>query len=60
MEITIHEGKNRQVKKMFKTVDCPVQELKRVTIRELQLARLKVGTYRKLTKGEIEYLKQDN
>lgn len=60
VEIAIHEGKNRQVRKMFKAVGCPVQELKRVAIGELQLARLKVGTYRKLTKGEIEYLKQDN
>ena len=55
--ITIHEGKNRQVRKMFKAVGCPVQELTRIAIGDIQLARLKEGTYRKLTKQEIEYLK---
>lgn len=55
--ITIHEGKNRQVRKMFKAVGCPVQELTRIAIGDIQLARLKEGTYRKLTRQEIEYLK---
>ncbi len=55
--ITIHEGKNRQVRKMFKAVGCPVQELTRIAIGDIQLARLKEGTYRKLTRQEIDYLK---
>ena len=55
--ITIHEGKNRQVRNMFKAVGCPVQELTRIAIGDIQLARLKEGTYRKLTRQEIEYLK---
>lgn len=56
-EITIHEGKNRQVRKMFKAVGCPVQELQRIAIGDIYLARLKEGTYRKLTRGEIDSLK---
>ena len=57
VEISISEGKNRQVRKMFKAVGNPVQELQRVSIGEVRLGRLKEGTYRKLTKDEIEYIK---
>lgn len=57
VEITIHEGKNRQVRKMFASVGNPVQELERVAIGEVRLGHLKQGHYRKLTREEIEYLK---
>lgn len=57
MEISISEGKNRQVRKMCKAVGNPVQELRRISIGEVRLGRLKEGTYRKLTKDEIEYIK---
>jgi len=57
LAISIHEGKNRQVRKMCKTVGLSVQELTRIAIGDLQLARLKEGTYRKLTRQEVEYLK---
>ena len=57
VEISIHEGKNRQVRKMFATVGNKVQKLERVAIGEIKLGRLKEGHYRKLTKKEIEYLK---
>ncbi len=57
LEITISEGKNRQIRKMLKAVGNPVQELQRVAIGEIKLGRLKAGTYRKLTPKEIEYLK---
>lgn len=56
VEITIHEGKNRQVRKMFKAVGNNVQELERIAIGDIRLGRLAVGHYRKLTKEEIEYL----
>lgn len=58
VDITIYEGKNRQVRRMFKAVDCPVQELQRTALGELYLARLSEGHYRKLTKKEVEYLKE--
>lgn len=57
VEIAIHEGKNRQVRKMFAAVGNPVQELERVAIGDIRLGRLKPGHYRKLTREEIEYLK---
>lgn len=57
-DITIHEGKNRQVRKMFKAVGCPVQKLHRMAIGNIYLSRLAEGHYRKLTRKEIEYLKK--
>lgn len=57
VEITIYEGKNRQVRKMFSAIGNPVQELERVAIGTIRLGHLKTGHYRKLTKEEIEYLK---
>lgn len=56
-EITIHEGKNRQVRKMFKAVGNPVQALERIAIGDVRLGRLAVGHYRKLTREEVESLK---
>ena len=57
VEIEIHEGKNRQVRKMFSKVGHPVQELERVAIGNIRLGRLATGHYRKLTEDEIKYLK---
>lgn len=55
VELEIHEGKNRQVRKMFKAVGYPVQTLERVAIGNIKLGRMRPGHYRKLTKEEIEY-----
>ncbi|MCM1195036.1 MAG: rRNA pseudouridine synthase [Firmicutes bacterium] len=57
-EVTIHEGKNHQVKKMFEAVGKEVEFLKRVAIGDLRLGGLKRGTYRFLNDYEIEYLKK--
>ena len=57
VEISIHEGKNRQVRKMFAAVGNKVQSLERVAIGDIRLGRLLQGHYRKLTRPEIEYLK---
>ena len=57
VEISIHEGKNRQVRRMFKAVGNQVMELERISIGDIRLGRLKEGHYRKLTQQEIEYLK---
>ena len=56
VDLTIQEGKNRQVRKMFNAVGNKVMELERTAVGELYLGRLKEGGYRKLTKSEIEYL----
>ena len=57
VQIQIYEGKNRQVRKMFSAVGNKVVELERIGIGELKLGHLKEGHYRKLSKGEIDYLK---
>jgi 23S rRNA pseudouridine2605 synthase len=57
VEISIREGKNRQVRKMFAAVGNPVQELERIAIGDIHLGHLQVGHYRKLTHEEVEYLK---
>jgi len=56
VEIKIHEGKNRQVRKMFMAVGNKVINLERTAIGDLYLGHLKEGHYRKLTKAEIEHL----
>ncbi len=56
IEITIHEGKNHEVKKMFKSVGFNVSKLKRERIEFLTLKGLSSGEYRKLTPKEIKQL----
>lgn len=59
VDITIHEGKYHQVRKMLSSVGCEVEELKRTAIGTVRLGRLKEGTYRSLTKQEIAALAGD-
>lgn len=54
--ITIHEGKNRQIKKMFRQVDCRVSYLKRVAIGGLELGSLATGAWRHLTDQDMKLL----
>ena len=56
VEITIHEGKNHQVKKMFESVGYKVSKLKRTNYANLDLTNLRVGEYRKLSNKEIAIL----
>lgn len=48
VEISIHEGKNRQVRRMFKAVKNPVLELKRISVGTLTLKGVNLGEYRYL------------
>lgn len=57
MHVTITEGRNREIRKMFETVDKNVAFLKRIKIGDLALHGLDRGEVRKLSKEEIEYLK---
>ncbi|MEG0855241.1 MAG: pseudouridine synthase [Terrisporobacter sp.] len=57
LEIKIHEGKNRQVRKMCKAINHPVMRLKREALGELTLKDCKIGEYRHLTEKELNYLK---
>ncbi len=54
--ITIHEGKNHQVKKMFEAVGHDVIKLKRETLAFLDLSGLKSGEYRYLSLKEVKKL----
>ncbi len=56
MHVTITEGKNRQVRRMFETVGVNVDFLKRIKVGDLTLRGLDRGEVRKLTKEEIYYL----
>jgi 23S rRNA pseudouridine2605 synthase len=56
VEITIHEGRNRQVRKMCDAIGHPVIALKRIAIGGLTLGDLKEGSWRTLTEAEKEKL----
>lgn len=56
VELTIHEGKNHQVKKMFEAIGHNVVKLKREKLSFLDLRGLKSGEYRKLNIKEIKKL----
>ncbi len=54
MEITIHEGRKRQIRLMFRSLEYHVVYLKRIQQGHLKLGNLKVGKWRKLTDKEVE------
>lgn len=56
VEITIHEGKNRQVRKMCEALNVPVLTLKRISVGELELGYLKRGEFRELNETELNYI----
>lgn len=57
VEITIHEGKNRQVRRMFEAIGCPVDRLKREEFAMLTTHGLNAGEARELTIHEIKQLR---
>jgi len=58
VEIQIHEGKKRQVRRMFETVGCKVKRLIRVKIGPLELEDLPMGRWRQLTFQEAITLRK--
>lgn len=60
VELTIHEGKNHQVKKMFHAIGYDVLKLKREKIAFLDIKGLKSGEYRLLTIKEVKKLYGEN
>jgi 23S rRNA pseudouridine2605 synthase len=58
VEITIREGLNRQVRRMFAKVGLSVKSLKRTRIGKIDARGLGIGKFRALTKAEIGYLKK--
>ncbi len=57
-ELTIHEGRFHQVKRMFEAVGCMVTYLKRISMGNLELGDLPKGEYRKLTEEEVQALQK--
>lgn len=56
IHITITEGKNREIRKMFEAIGREVTLLKRIKIGQLTLRGLDRGAWRKLSKQEVDYL----
>jgi 23S rRNA pseudouridine2605 synthase len=57
LELTIHEGKNRQVRRMCAAVGHPVRSLERVGFGPVRLGRLAPGGHRRLTEAELQRLR---
>lgn len=58
LEITIHEGRKRQVRRMCEYIGHPVLRLQRIRFGNLSLEGLKSGQHRHLTKKELSQLKE--
>jgi 23S rRNA pseudouridine2605 synthase len=56
VEIIIHEGRKRQVRKMFAAIGHPVRELARTAYASLELGNLPIGQFRELTPKDLEKL----
>jgi 23S rRNA pseudouridine2605 synthase len=58
LEITLREGRKRQVRRMCEAVGHPVVSLQRIAFGPLELGRLQPGEHRRLTAREVELLRQ--
>jgi 23S rRNA pseudouridine2605 synthase len=56
--VTLHEGKNREIRRVMARVGHPVIDLRRTAVGTLRLGRLKPGGHRKLTPAEVASLKR--
>lgn len=57
LQMTIHEGRNRQIRKMCEAVGLEVARLKRTAIGPLKLGMLKPGDFRELTPDELRAMR---
>jgi 23S rRNA pseudouridine2605 synthase len=58
LSVIIHEGRKRQIRRMFAAVGYPVCKLKRIRVGSVRLGRLPEGQYRELNPQEIESLRR--
>ena len=58
LEITIHEGRKRQVRRMCEAIGHRVESLERVAFGPLRLGNLPAGGHRRLTAAEVERLRR--
>jgi pseudouridine synthase len=59
LNIIIHEGRKRQVRKMLEAVGCFVRKLKRIEYAGLNIKGMRPGEWRYLSEGEIKFLKKE-
>lgn len=57
VQLTIHEGRNRQVRRMFEAIGCKVMKLKRERYAFLELGNLRPGDARELSPHEVKQLR---
>ena len=57
VEVTLHEGRNRQVRRMFAAIGCDVKRLRRIRFAGLTLEGVPLGKFRALTTEEVARLK---
>jgi len=57
LRMELYEGRNRQIRKMCEKCELNVRRLTRVAIGDIKLQSLKSGTWRHLTKTQVDYLK---
>ncbi len=60
LEITLFEGRNRQIRRLCEEAGLETVRLKRMSIGQLRLGGLKVGEYRYLTNDEVSLLKRQS
>ena len=60
LEIILFEGRNRQIRRLCEEAGLETLRLKRVSIGQLTLGKLKPGEYRELTNAEIAALKRES
>lgn len=58
VDMTIHEGKNRQIRRMCGTVGVNLRSLTRIKLGFLEIGAVSEGNYRKLTQREVDILKK--
>ncbi len=59
LRIAVHEGRNRQIRKMCDAIGHPVSELRRVAIGPIRDTKLRLGQWRELTRREVETLRKE-
>ncbi|OGQ47816.1 MAG: hypothetical protein A3I09_02960 [Deltaproteobacteria bacterium RIFCSPLOWO2_02_FULL_47_10] len=56
--ISIREGRNRQVRRMFSKIGHPVSQLRRMAVGQIELGNLKPGQWREINKKELQWVRQ--
>lgn len=57
LQMTLYEGRNRQIRKMLESLDIGIRSLRRISIGDIKLGNLPRGKWRRLTKSQTDYLK---